>query len=55
MSYIPKSTCQVFSELISFFCWPVCKMLHVMKLLSITAEVEGILNVETTTFDNSKL
>ena len=55
LSYIPKSTCQIFSELICFFCWPVCKILHVMKLLSTAAVVGGILSIETTTFDNFEL
>lgn len=55
VSYMPKSTCQIFSELICFFCWPVCKMLHVMKLLSIAAEVGSILSIETATFENFEL
>jgi hypothetical protein len=30
-------------------------MLHVMKLLSIAAEMGGILSIETVTFDNFEL
>jgi hypothetical protein len=50
--YVPKSTCQLFLQLICFFWRAVCTMICVLKLLSVASEVGAILSIETATFAN---